>query len=269
MKNNLIKVCLLYVLFCIVPCEARKKKKAGRIDEINISMEVPTEFGRTHFIVGYPFEQIAKDRLKKQTESVCAETFGLVCEGKIRQVYFAPDDTIQQLLIYLINEEKKSIRLTAYSFTDGDVADALVRAMHRGVAIELIVDPACILDRFGKVRDLQEHAIDVYIYNPNYSKINKNRLITSIMHNKFILFACNLLGKALLWTGSYNFTKSAHQRNQENVIVLDDEVVIAKYGEQFEVIKTRTHPLKNKKQHAIAHKPSRKGTIFDEPKAYA
>lgn len=269
MKINLKKLFSFFLIFLVFFCDARKKRSQTYSDDFNVSIDVADDFGKKHFIVGYPFEQIAKDRAKKQDESICAQTFGLVCEGRVKQVYFAPDDRIQQLLLYLISEEKKSIKLTAYSFTDGDVAQALVDAMHRGVAIEIIVDPACILDRFGKAKDLQEHKIDVYIYNPNHAKENKNRLIASIMHNKFIVFENNILNRSLIWTGSYNFTKSAHQRNQENVIVLDDELVIAKYGQQFDLLKSRAHPLKNKKQTAVTHKRNRKGTVLEDMPVYA
>src|SRR5581483_9781909 len=171
-------------------------------------------------------------------------------------------------LLYLIKEEKKSIKLAAFSFTDGDIAQALLDAMHRGVTIEMIVDPGCIIDRFGKIKDLQESKIDIFVYNPNHAKDKKARWISSIMHNKFILFGSNVLDKKIIWTGSFNFTKSAHQRNQENVIVLDDELVITKYEQQFDRLKTRSFPPKNKKSTATA-RISKKGTIFEDTQAYA
>jgi phosphatidylserine/phosphatidylglycerophosphate/cardiolipin synthase-like enzyme len=60
------------------------------------------------------------------------------------------------------------------------------------------------------------------------------------MHHKFVIFGNNIGGKSLLWTGSYNFTKSATMNNQENVLVLDEIHLIEKYGRQFELIKQRT-----------------------------
>jgi len=270
MNNNHIKLFFFFLLLFGMSLDARKRKKEF-IEQccIDTAIEVPDNFGKTHFILGYPFEQIEKDRIKKKEESVCADSFGLLCEGKVRQVFFAPDDSIQQLLLYLIKEEKKSIRLAAYSFTDADVAQALIDAMHRGVSIELIVDPGCILDKFGKVRDLREKGITIFIYDPNHNKKNKNSFITSIMHNKFILFERNLLDKTLIWTGSFNFTKSAHLRNQENVIVFEDDQMMVKYAQQFDRLKTRAHAPKKKKSTAVANKRNRKGTVLEDVPAFA
>ena len=57
------------------------------------------------------------------------------------------------------------------------------------------------------------------------------------MHNKFVLFENNILGKSLVSTGSFNFTRAAHRNNQENILVLDDDLFVMKYGKKFEQIK--------------------------------
>ena len=77
----------------------------------------------------------------------------------------------------------------------------------------------------------------------------------------FIVFKKNLLGRSILWTGSFNFTHSARLRNQENVLILDNKALIDRYLEQFGVLKTRCeHYHKNlfkKKHEQIAHKTTR------------
>jgi len=77
------------------------------------------------------------------------------------------------------------------------------------------------------------------------------------MHNKFVIFSCNVGNKTLLWTGSFNFTKSAQLRNQENVVVLDDPCIIEKYEKQFEVIKKRTGKPIMKLAHKKRNKESK------------
>jgi phosphatidylserine/phosphatidylglycerophosphate/cardiolipin synthase-like enzyme len=53
------------------------------------------------------------------------------------------------------------------------------------------------------------------------------------MHNKFALID----GK--VWTGSFNWTKSGDQYNQENVVLIDDPEVHDKFAIQFESLKSR------------------------------
>ncbi len=66
------------------------------------------------------------------------------------------------------------------------------------------------------------------------------------MHHKFVLFEKNILDKSLLWTGSFNFTKSANSKNQENVLIVDDAYLIQLYSNHFtRLVKQITDP-KNK-----------------------
>jgi phosphatidylserine/phosphatidylglycerophosphate/cardiolipin synthase-like enzyme len=63
------------------------------------------------------------------------------------------------------------------------------------------------------------------------------------MHHKFVLFEKNVGGKSLVWTGSYNFTKSATRNNQENIVLLDSKPLIDKYAKQFSLLQERTRKL--------------------------
>jgi len=46
-----------------------------------------------------------------------------------------------------------------------------------------------------------------------------------------------------VWTGSYNFTKSATRNNQENIVLLDSKPLIDKYAKQFSLLQERTRKL--------------------------
>ena len=152
----------------------------------------------------------------------------------MKQAFFSPDDDVQGLLIDLIKNEQKSIKAAVFSFTDGDVAQALLDARKRNVTVEIVTDISAARDKFNKIEMLQKNKVPVHVYNPKTITVLNN-----IMHNKFVLFGKNVGGKSLLWTGSFNFTKSAHKQNQENVIVLDERHLIERYDKQFAVLKER------------------------------
>ena len=63
------------------------------------------------------------------------------------------------------------------------------------------------------------------------------------MHNKFMLFSQTVDGKALVWTGSYNFTMSANEKNQENVVIIENEALSEAYTKSFERLKKRSLKL--------------------------
>lgn len=264
------------MMICLTSQELTARRSAKKIvHTIATHCDIPESFGKTHFIVGASEDQIRAGKAIRRTEAVVPpeQSLPLVCDGCVKHALFAPDDDVQKILLHLINAEKKSIRLTAYSFTDGEVARALIKAHKRGVAVEIIADPGCMIDRFGKMQFLKENHIIVYVYNPDHAKTDKKHIASSIMHNKFIIFGKNITGKPLLWTGSFNWTKSAHRINQENVLILDDKAIIDKYDDRFELLKKRCHGIRIKKETAARKfqapdkiKPvvlSKKGTVFE------
>lgn len=281
LRNNRIVLSFLLVLIAGAnPLDARTtKNKPKKVRSLRTEIDVPEDFGKTHFIVGIPEEYAAKYQTQKkeaQATDSASEPFELICDGCVKRVLFSPDDQIQKILLHLIGAEKESIRLTAYSFTDGEVAQALIDAYDRGVRVEIIADPGTVFDRFGKIPLIKEHDIMVFIYNPDHLKKDKKSLASSIMHNKFIIFGKNIAGKSLVWTGSFNWTKAAHRRNQENVIILDDKHFINKYAYHFELLKGRCNYIKPKreaeaKEAAIKRSEkipvemvlSKKGTLFE------
>lgn len=148
---------------------------------------------------------------------------------------FSPDDNIQNSLIYLINNEKTEILTAIYTITQKDVAEAFVNASKRGVKLEFVVDRSYGSDRFSKVPLLANNRIPIWVCQSNPTdKYN------ALMHDKFCIFSNNIENKKLLWTGSYNFTQSANLRNQENVVILENEFLINKFKKQFENLKSRS-----------------------------
>jgi phosphatidylserine/phosphatidylglycerophosphate/cardiolipin synthase-like enzyme len=197
---------------------------------------MPT-FGSTHFIVGFPHDlckatrtaigqEVAQQKATK-TRSVTSKT--VVHNDKIVQAFFSPDDDLQDALIQLIQQESSSIRIAIYTFTDTEIAQALIDAHQRGVNVQIIVDPSQGKDRYSKVSTLQAAGIKVFFYNPDYVADKRSNL----MHNKFAIFGNTKKNKVRVWTGSYNFTAAARTRNQENAVLFTDTAVFEDYLKQF------------------------------------
>jgi phosphatidylserine/phosphatidylglycerophosphate/cardiolipin synthase-like enzyme len=146
------------------------------------------------------------------------------------EAYFSPDDRPAERLINLINGTKRKIYGAVYMFTDALIAQALINAKKRGVDVRIIVDNATMDYEYGKGTLLKDNGIDVYVFTPQGKK---GKFGMPLMHNKFALLDNQL------WTGSFNWTKSANQKNQENVILTTNKKVYAKFEKQFEILKGR------------------------------
>lgn len=150
------------------------------------------------------------------------------------KAYFTPHDDLTALCVAMINAENKSIHGAMYMFTDKKVAQALINAKKRGVDVQMILDQISMIG-CGKGTLLQEQSVPVFVHRTQAF----NPYTMALMHHKFFVFGCNKDNKSLLWTGSWNSTLRATAHNDENVIVLDDEQLVAQYLENFFKLQAR------------------------------
>ncbi len=104
-----------------------------------------------------------------------------------------------------------------YIFTDREIAIPLVKARERGVKVRLYLDQDQVDYKYSQSRFLVQKGIKTRISSNKY-----------IMHNKFAI-----IDNHLLLTGSYNWTFSANNRNDENLMVIDDSEIIEIFQNQF------------------------------------
>jgi phosphatidylserine/phosphatidylglycerophosphate/cardiolipin synthase-like enzyme len=126
------------------------------------------------------------------------------------EVGFSPEGSAADLVLKIIQSAKKSIRISAYSFTSPAVARALIKAHRGGVSVTVLVDyKSNILEnRNDKSRIalnlLSKAGITVRTVD-NYSA----------HHDKFII-----VDDKHVQTGSFNYSAGAAKWNSENVLVV-------------------------------------------------
>ena len=125
------------------------------------------------------------------------------------QAAFTPGDPVDRILIGLIGQAQRRIRVQIFSFTHKQIARALIDAHLRGVDVQVIADDQ--QDRHQQGSVLAELA-------RNGVQVRLDRQGTSA-HNKVLIIDAGT-AQPVLVTGSYNFTWSAQRRNAENILVL-------------------------------------------------
>lgn len=134
------------------------------------------------------------------------------------EVYFSLSDDPELIIIKNIDNAKEFINIAMYTFTDREIAQAVIRARDRGVDIKIYLDRSQVNAKYSKSRYFVNNAIEgIRISSNNY-----------IMHNKFAV-----IDNKIVITGSYNWTASAGERNDENLLVIDDKNIIEKYQNLF------------------------------------
>lgn len=138
--------------------------------------------------------------------------FGSV-RAQAAEVCFTPGDDCTSLVVRELGAAKKTVRVQAYSFTSAPIAKALVDASHRGVRVEVILDRSNRTGRYSGLTFLTNAAVPTSIDAKH-----------AIAHNKVMI-----IDEATVITGSFNFTKAAQEHNAENLLVLRDAGLAAKY----------------------------------------
>ena len=138
------------------------------------------------------------------------------------QARFSPEGGIEQAILSLVQSAKIEIVMAAYSFTNRAVANALVRALQKGIKVSIVMDKSETHGAQAKIHDILEQA---------GAKIRLSHPQGGIMHDKYLVID----GQTVEW-GSYNYTNRAEHSNYENATVLSDPDIAEAYEKDFQHI---------------------------------
>ena len=140
-----------------------------------------------------------------------------LCAGQDIKVYFSPNGGCQQAVISEIRKAARTIDIAMYYLSSRDIAQALIRASENNVRVRVVLDQSQEIESASKSGYLVRHGLEV-----------RYHLGFGLMHNKFAIID----GKSLI-TGSFNWTLTAEEKNEENLLMITDEGTIEKYKERF------------------------------------
>jgi len=75
------------------------------------------------------------------------------------EVLFSPRGSIKDAIIRNITSSRGTIDVTAFTFTSGDIAEALYQAKERGVEVRVIIDQTQDAKSYPVLRFLKEEGI--------------------------------------------------------------------------------------------------------------
>lgn len=133
------------------------------------------------------------------------------------EVYFSLYDDPEAIIINNIAAAEEFINIAMYTFTDIEIAQAILEARDRGIDVKIFLDRSQVKAKYSRSRYFVQNGIEVRISSNNY-----------IMHNKFAV-----IDNEIVITGSYNWTASAGERNDEDLLVIDDNYIVERYQDQF------------------------------------
>ncbi len=134
-------------------------------------------------------------------------------------VFFSPGASCTAAIVREIAGARSTIHVQAYSFTSQGIARALTDAEKRGVKVIAILDASNRTKNYSAADFLAHEGVETYIDSQH-----------AIAHNKIIIID----GTTVL-TGSFNFTKAADEKNAENLLVIPDAEIAARYEQNWQL----------------------------------
>ena len=122
------------------------------------------------------------------------------------------------MIRYWISRANESVHVMVFGFTLDDLSEALIEAGERGVEVRVVIERESAYWSGSEYERLLRGGVEVRLDgNPH------------TMHHKVVVID----GKIVI-TGSYNWTWSAENKNDENVVVLMDEGLAESYEKEFQ-----------------------------------
>lgn len=141
----------------------------------------------------------------------------IIIQGSHVRVLFAPEDNVVDWLVPIIQRADSSIRFMAFSFTDDVLGEAILSRAESGVDVAGIFETRGSETEFSELTNFYCAGLSVrQDGNPG------------IMHHKAII-----IDSKILIAGSFNFSVNANEANDENVILISNPEIAAKYLREF------------------------------------
>jgi len=140
-----------------------------------------------------------------------------IVKDKCLSVYFSPKDNVKDLLLSKINSAKEEICISAFYLTNREIINALIEAKKRNINIFIIQDAVGANNFKDRIYQLRKSGIKVIVENWGGKNHEKNMVID----NKIFI------------SGSTNFSNAGFFKNDENMLVIENEEIAKLYRNYF------------------------------------
>ncbi len=129
------------------------------------------------------------------------------------EVFFSPKGGCTEAIVKEVRAAKRSVLVQAYWFTSATIAKELVAAHKRGVKVQVILDRSRTEIENEQAEFIVQSGVPTFIDDKH-----------TTAHSKVVVID----GQVVI-TGSFNFTDQAEEENLENLLVIRDQALAAKF----------------------------------------
>ena len=136
----------------------------------------------------------------------------------VTEALFTPHHNCAGRIVDLFKAARAGVDVCVFTITDDRISDTIIEAHRRGVKVRIVTDNDKCFDPGSDIERFRDVGIPV-----------RQDRTSNHMHHKFAIFD----GRILL-SGSYNWTRSASQYNEENLLLTSEKRLLEPFRELFE-----------------------------------
>jgi phosphatidylserine/phosphatidylglycerophosphate/cardiolipin synthase-like enzyme len=137
--------------------------------------------------------------------------------------YFSPTDhAVANAVLPIIQQASQTLDVAMFFLTSQPIADSLVQAKQRGVAVRLVLDAGGASNSYSKHGQLCNAGIAVKVENWGGKS-----------HSKWVVADAAQPNSAAVVFGSMNFTASGDEQNDENTLYVKNAAFASAFQSEF------------------------------------
>jgi mitochondrial cardiolipin hydrolase len=141
--------------------------------------------------------------------------------------FFSQHDDIRDFVMKSLKSATKDLKICMFTISDDPIAETVAGCHKQGINVRIITDDGKVFDKGSDIYSLSRMGIKI--------KMDTYR---SLMHHKFVI-----IDNQKLLTGSYNWTRTGSDFNNENVLITDNNRIVKAYKKEFKRLWEEMKPL--------------------------
>ena len=134
------------------------------------------------------------------------------------ETYFESEGNVRERIIELVDDAESNVYFMSFAFTDDDIAQAMVQRHRAGLEVRGVIEARNVKGTGSDFEAMEQAGVGVLADGHPY-----------VMHHKVII-----IDEEIVVTGSYNFSASAAESNDENVLIVHSPEIAAQYMAEFQ-----------------------------------
>jgi phosphatidylserine/phosphatidylglycerophosphate/cardiolipin synthase-like enzyme len=167
------------------------------------------------------------DQYGNWLDRVIDKIHSLPSKNSANNAFFSHHDNIRDFVIKILKSAQKDLKICMFTISDDPIAETVAGCHKMGIQVRVITDDGKIFDKGSDIYSLDRTGVKI--------KIDSFR---SLMHHKFVI-----IDNQKLLTGSYNWTRTGSDVNNENVLLTTNGNIVRAYRKEFKRLWKGMKPL--------------------------